>query len=171
MTFRGVDHCLRCGRPLSASKLAYIGDCCIKRVTPAQLKAMAAYAAQVADPFHIPAPRPMSAEGRRNNANARAALQVGVVQVCRHDNRIGACGDCRREADPTRAAEMILRAVRAQTYAERRAERIAVQAARRDAGIPAPAARPAPRPSLRRTAEPKKPKRVTAHPTEQLELL
>lgn len=169
MTFRGVDHCLRCGRPLRASQLPFVGDCCVKRVSHGQLEAMRQYAAQVADPFHIPAPQPLSAEGQRNNRDARAAVSAAAVRLCRHDNRLGACADCRREADPTRAAERILREIRAESYAARRAQRIAAQDARVAAGIPAPAARPAPRPSLRPTRS--KTKRPAHPPTGQLELL
>ncbi|MDL4812749.1 hypothetical protein [Actinomadura opuntiae] len=181
MTFKGITHCLRCGKELRASALSFIGDCCATKVTPAQLEAMRIYAEQLADPFRIPEPRPMSAEGRRNRANLHAALQVGVERYCRHDNVIGRCGACVRERDPNRAAERILADVCGLSAAERRAERVAVQTARRDRGIPAwaprPAPAPAPAPSPAPAPRPTRPQRATrpaAHravPTGQLELL
>ncbi|MUN41465.1 DUF6011 domain-containing protein [Actinomadura litoris] len=174
MSIRVVDPtCTECGKPLTdpASRAFRIGPECRKGMTTAQLRDAMARAQEADNPFRIPEERPASIQARVNNHNARAMTEPDGVQLCHHENVVGRCADCRREADPWRAAEMILRQVRAQPYAERRAERIAVQVARRDAGIPAPAARPAPRPSLRRAAEPKKPKRATAHPTGQLELL
>lgn len=179
MAFRGIDSCLRCGKRLRASRLPFIGDCCAKRVTPEQLDAMRVYAAQVADPFHIPAPRPLSAQGRANNRNARAAL-LGADQICaRHGNQIGRCPDCRFEAQPENAAALILRAVRAQPHQERRAERARILAARYSRAAPwtppprpARPARPAraARPRYRTKAAPA-PKEPKAGATEQLELL
>lgn len=171
---RGIDHCLRCGRQLRASRLPFLGDCCAKRVTPAQLEAMRVYAEQAADPFHIPEPRPLSLVGRRNNADARAAVTPGAARLCRHDNQVGRCGDCRREADPARAAERILREVCAQPYRERRAERVAVWAARRAAGVPAPAPPPRPAPRPRRRTRPRPVTAGAPRPAaaaEQLELI
>ncbi|MFB4312895.1 hypothetical protein [Actinomadura sp. 21ATH] len=162
MSFRGIDHCLRCGRQLRASQETFIGDCCAQRITPERLEAMRAYAQTVADPFHIPAPRPMSVQGRINNANARAAGDANAVQLCRHESRIGACGQCRLEADPWRAAARILREIRAESYEARRAERIARVSAR---PIPSPGARP----SRRRPAAPA-PARLAPEPL-QLELI
>jgi hypothetical protein len=169
MSFRGIDHCLRCGRPLRASAETFIGDCCVKKTSPARLEAMRAYAAQVADPFHIPAPRPISTQGRLNNLNARNAVRPEALQLCRHENAVGRCGACRREADPARAAERILGEIRAQPYTARRGERVAVQAARRARGIPAPAQRPARRPPRRRatTTKPSAPEPAVV----QLELI
>lgn len=146
-----VHECMRCGRPLHASREWFIGDDCAARIGPARVARLRIYAEHAANPFHAPATvRPLSAEGQRNNRNAHAAA-IGADQLCHHDNVIGRCPDCRREADPHRAAERILREVRAQPYAQRRAERLAVQAHR---PIPAPARRPAPRPSLRTRRDP-----------------
>lgn len=150
-TLAAIDahSCMRCGRRLHASKEWFIGDDCASRIGPVRVEQLRAYAEHAANPFHLPpALRPLSVEGVRNNHNARAAL-TGAHQLCHHDNVIGRCGDCRREADPTRAAERILREIRAQTYAQRRAERIALQTRR---PIPTPAKRP--RPAPRRRTEP-----------------
>ncbi|WUI00230.1 hypothetical protein OHR68_43310 [Spirillospora sp. NBC_00431] len=147
-TLAAIDthECMRCGKALHASREWFIGDDCADRIGPARVEVLRRYAEHAANPFAVPATlRPLSAEGRRNNANAHAAL-VGAAQLCHHENRIGACGDCRREADPNRAAERILRLVRAQPYEQRRAERRAVQSSR---PIPTPAKRP--RPAPRRT--------------------
>lgn len=139
--------CMQCGKALHASKEWFVGDCCARKLGPDGVERLRVYAEQVTDPFHIPADRPASAQARRNNANARAAL-VGEVQLCHHDGERGRCPACRREADPARAAERILRDVRAQPLDERRAERLGVLTAR---PIPEPAKRPRPRRTTRST--------------------
>ncbi len=161
----GNRTCRLCGRPLTdaTSRAFRIGPECRKGLTPEQLRASLQVAKQEADPFHVPEPRPASMQARINNHNARAAVTPEAVQLCRHENRAGACPDCRREADPHRAAERILCDVMGQSHAERRAERIAAQQGRYAGRVIAE--RPAPKPRTRPARRP-----VNAAASEQLEL-
>lgn len=127
--------CLNCGRALRASKEWFVGDDCAEKLGPARVEALRIYAVQQADPMSIPAgQRPLSAQARLNNTDARAAS--GQVQLCGHDNAIGRCGSCRWEGKPENAATRVLRWIRAQPVEQRRAERTEVQAARVSVGIP-----------------------------------
>jgi hypothetical protein len=146
VSIRVVDPtCTECGRLLTdaASRAFRIGPECRKDMTTQQLRAAMLRAKQADDPFRIPEQRPASVQARINNHNARAAADPAALQLCRHENRAGACADCKREANPWLAAERILGEVRTETHAERRAARIAMQAARVAAGLPAPAEPPA----------------------------
>lgn len=127
-------------------------------------------AAAERDLHRIPAPRPASVQARVNNHNARAMADPDAVQLCHHENRVGACGDCRREADPWRAAERILRDVRGESYPVRRAERVRVVSARWAHITPwTPPVRP---PAARTAATPPRDRqRRHARPNGQLELL
>ncbi|GAA4225988.1 hypothetical protein GCM10022254_09390 [Actinomadura meridiana] len=129
MSIRVVDPtCVRCGKPLTdpASKALLVGPECRKGMNAVQLRDAAARAAERDDPFRIPAERAPSVQARVNNHNAREVARPDGVQLCHHENRAGACPDCRREADPWRASEVILREVRGWTFTARRAERLRV---------------------------------------------
>lgn len=163
MSIRVVDPtCSECERP--------IGPECRKGMTAAQLRDAMTRAAERDDPFRIPEERPASTQARVNNHNARAMADPDAVQLCRHENRVGACGDCRREADPWRAAERILREVRAESYPVQRAELVRVVSARWAHITPwTPPVRP---PAARTAATPPRDRqRRHARPTGQLELL
>lgn len=173
MSIRTVDpNCRYCHKPLrgSLSKLRRVGPDCWSKLTAAEKAKALDLAEAERDPFRIPAERAPSVQARVNNHNARAAAQPDGVQLCHHENRAGACPACRRERDPWRAAEMILRAVRAEPFAERRVERARVLAARYAHVTPWRAPERAAAPRTRPTPTPRRPARST-RPTGQLELL
>ena len=157
MSIRTVDPtCRICRRPLQddLARRRRIGPDCWARLTPAEQRRALELAAQERDPHHIPAERAPSAQTRINNHNARATITPGTVQLCHHDAQIGRCGDCRREADPWRAAELIVRHVTAQPLQQRRAERIEILRARY-ATVTLWTAPPNPRPKPRPEPAPK----------------
>ncbi|WP_410050156.1 DUF6011 domain-containing protein [Actinomadura sp. CNU-125] len=122
MTIRTVDpNCRECGRPLTddLARRRRVGPDCWARMTPAEQQHALELAAAERDPFHIPAPRPATLQARVNNHNARATTTPDAVQLCHHEAQIGRCGDCRREADPWRAVELIVRHVTAQPREQR----------------------------------------------------
>lgn len=172
MSIRVVDPtCVRCGKPLTdpASRAFRIGPECRKGMNAVQLRDAMARAAEADDPFRIPAERAPSVQARINNHNARAVARPDGVQLCHHENVVGRCADCRREADPWRAAERIAREVCAWSFADRRAERIRLVSARY---AHVASWTPPPRPAKPvKPARPTKPKRRAAHPTGQMELL
>lgn len=178
MTIRTVDPvCRICRRPLTdvVSRHRRVGPDCWARLSAAQQAKALALAAAERDPFQNPLTRPPSATARLNNANARRAVQPGEGQLCHHENVVGRCPECRREADPTRAAERILREIRAQPYPQRRADRLRDWTARRTTGIPAPPPHPDPEPQPEPRSRPRPrpvPARTAPHPAaEQLELI
>lgn len=174
MSFRTSDPtCQRCGKPLRdiASRYRLVGPDCWSRMTATEQAQALEYAKTTRDPFAIPADRAPSLQARLNNINARRTIQhPGEGQLCHHEQIVGRCPDCRREQDPWRATERIMAAVLAESLEGRRAERIALQTARKTAGIPAPARRPTPRPARRRTTTTTLQPEPPAGPT-QLELL
>ncbi|WP_242890762.1 hypothetical protein [Actinomadura litoris] len=123
--------CLKCGRPLHASKEWFVGDDCAKNLGPDRGEALRIYAVQEADPFTSPrtGQRPMSPQARLNIRNAHAAAK-GIGALCRHLSEIGRCGACREAGKSENASKRILREVRAQPQDRRRTERAALQAAR-----------------------------------------
>lgn len=190
MSIRVVDPtCVKCHKPLTdpLSRALKLGPECRKGMSAVQLRDAMARAAERDDPFRIPEERPASLEARVNNQRARLAVAPLIedtteaedsadveprsgLKVCpRHGSLANNCPECRWENEHKNASVRILREVLASPLEARRAERIAVQTARRQRGIPAPASRPAPRPSLRRPAARRT---VPAAPTtQQLELL
>lgn len=173
MSIRVVDPtCVKCHKPLTdpLSRALKLGPECRKGMSAVQLRDAMQRAAERDDPFRIPEERPASLEAQINNRNARAAADPEAVQLCvRHENPVGKCPQCKWEADPDNASVRILRELCGWSFADRRAERIAVQTARRDRGIPSPARQPAPRPTLRRTS--RRPAPASSPPATQLELL
>ncbi|WP_141575933.1 hypothetical protein [Actinomadura sp. WMMA1423] len=147
--------CLKCGRPLHASKEWFVGDHCAQILGPARVEALRIYAEQQVDPFTLPTgQKPPSHEARLNNRNARAAAS-GQMQLCRHYNQVGRCGTCRWESKAENASKRILREICAEPLDRRRTERAAVQNSRaaarrhpyRTPPRPSPVAAPAPRPA------------------------
>ena len=131
MSRTGTHRCRVCGRQLTdaTSRAFGIGPECRRGMTAEQLRAALLDRARQDDPFRIPGDRPPSPVARRNNAIARAIIAQARAPEsarCHHGGTPGACPECRREADPTRAAERIIREIRA----ERRAARDAAYRAR-----------------------------------------
>jgi hypothetical protein len=164
--------CQFCKRPLKdiASRYRLVGSDCWAQLSAAEQAEALERAKAQRDPFHIPAETAPSVRALLNNINARRAA-AGEDQLCHHENVAGKCPDCRWEADPDNASVRILREVLASPLEARRAERIAVQTARRARGIPAPASRPAPRPSLRRPAARRSAPAAPTQMAEQLQIL
>lgn len=120
-----ADRCRVCGRGLSdlESRKRGVGPDCWANLTPQQQTHYLVLAAQAADPARIPPVRRPSAQALANNAAARAATRaVSRGRVCeRHGGLIGACPQCRREANPDKAAARIIAEIRAEREQARRA--------------------------------------------------
>jgi len=120
------NRCRLCDRPLTdpASRVFRIGSECRKGMTPAQLRAAIKQAAEEADPGYIPPARPATGEALATNADARTVAEQASAparNACVHGGMRGACPMCRREEDPTRAAERIITKILAERMTARQA--------------------------------------------------
>lgn len=172
MSIRTVDpKCRECGRPLvdDLSRRRRVGPDCWARMTPTEQQHALELAARERDPHYIPPERAPSVQARVNHHNVQAVMENPAAKLCRHEQLAGGgCPDCRREDDPHRAAELILRSVLEQTFEARRAERAEILRRRYENGPPPIGARPLKR---RRPAQPAAAKPAAPEPVAvQLEL-
>ena len=140
------------------SRLFGYGPDCRRQMTDAQLTAAMRQTAAEAAPGYIPPDRPASPQARHNTAQARHAAtpprapsprdeppadihaemaaadaaddtRMAPAVCARHGGLVGACPQCRHEADPTRAAKRIIAEIKAERRAASDAAYLAYQAA------------------------------------------
>lgn len=118
MTAIVSTRCRRCGAKLTDrfSRTLGYGPECRKAMTPDQL----ADAVRANQPGYIPRAAPPTAHARVTNAAARQTTEQARAEPrCTHDGIPGNCPSCRREADPTRAAQRIIALIQRQPMPER----------------------------------------------------
>jgi hypothetical protein len=134
--------CRNCGRALSDRlSLRYrLGSDCRSGMTGEQLREALALTARERDlvreqaqPGYIPPARPASIAARATNAEARQ-VAAGRPLCAEHGGLLGACAQCRAEADPAYGVRRVIREIRAERSADRNAAYAAALAQRRQQG-------------------------------------
>lgn len=138
MTLTQSRTCRECGRELTdrVSRMYRVGPDCRREMSGEQLAAALKQTKAEAQPGYIPPARKPSIDAQLTNRAARAvAAQAEAPIVCdAHGGVLGQCPLCIAEAKAP--AARIIRLVKADGLAARRAERVAVLT-RRYGGIPA----------------------------------